>query len=276
MRTDSVRNHMNAPLRVLVVDDEALARRGLKVRLAAIEGLEVVAECANGREALAAITDESPDLVFLDIRMPGLDGFDVVRELQSDSMPLIIFVTAFDQYAVSAFEVNAIDYLLKPIEQPRLEESVRRARSLRAAQTAVDQKPRLMNLIVSLTGHSESAIGTLVEQSGEQSFAQRLTIRDGASIALVPVSEIEWIDAAGDYMCVHAQQKTHVMRVTMKQLEAQLDPMLFLRVHRSTLINVGHVVRLTAHTNGEYFIELTQGARLKVSRGYRDRIARFL
>ena len=267
---------MNAPLRALVVDDETLARRGLKLRLADIEGLEVVAECKNGRQALASIASEAPDMVFLDIQMPGLDGFDVVRELQSDSMPLIVFVTAFDQYAVNAFEVHAVDYLLKPVEQPRLEAAVRQARSLIDAKKAIDQKARLMNLIVSMTGHSESAIESLVEHRGEQRYAPRLTIRDGATVTLVPVSDIEWIDAAGDYMCIHAQNKTHVMRVTMKQLEALLDPALFLRVHRSTLINAQHVVGLTAHDNGEYFVTLTQRARLKVSRGYRDRVARFL
>jgi len=266
----------NAPLRALVVDDEALARRGLKLRLADIDDVEVVAECRNGRQALAAIASESPDLVFLDIQMPGLDGFDVVRELQSDSMPLIVFVTAFDQYAVSAFEVHAIDYLLKPVEQPRLEEAVRRARSLVDAKKATDHKARLMNLIVSMTGHPESAIEAMAEHRGETRYPPRLTIRDGANVTLVPVTDVEWIDAAGDYMCIHAQNKTHVMRVTMKQLEALLDPALFLRVHRSTLINAQHVVGLTAHDNGEYFVTLTQGARLKVSRGHRDRIARFL
>jgi two-component system LytT family response regulator len=267
---------MTAPLRALVVDDEALARRGLKLRLAQVQAVQVVAECKNGRQALAAIASQRPDLVFLDIQMPGLDGFDVVRELQGDSMPLIVFVTAFDQYAVNAFEVHAVDYLLKPVEQPRLEEAVRRAQSRLEAKRADDHKARLMNLIVSMTGHSESAIAALVEQRTETQYAARLTIRDGAEITPVNVADIEWIDAAGDYMCIHALNKTHVMRVTMKQLEGLLDPALFLRIHRSTLINAQHVVGLTAHDNGEFFVTLTRGARLKVSRGYRDRVARFL
>ncbi len=262
-------------MRALIVDDEALARRGLRLRLDDIAGIDIVGECNNGREALAAIASEAPDLVFLDIQMPGLNGFDVVRELQSDSMPLIVFVTAFDQYAVNAFEVHAVDYLLKPVEQPRLEESVRRARSMAEALRAVDQKGRLMSLIVSMTGHPESTIESLAEQRKDR-YPQRLTIRDGADVTLVPVTDIEWIDAAGDYMCIHVKHKTHVMRVTMKQLEALLDPALFLRVHRSTLINAQHVVGLTAHDNGEFFVTLTQGARLKVSRGYRDKVARFL
>src|SRR5215831_18574734 len=139
---------MIAPLRALVVDDEPLARRGLKLRLSDITDIAIVDECSNGREALASIAHHSPDVVFLDIQMPGLNGFDVVRELQGDSMPLIIFVTAFDQFAINAFEVHAVDYLLKPVEQPRLEEAVGRARTMLLAMKAVDHKARLMNLIV--------------------------------------------------------------------------------------------------------------------------------
>ncbi len=276
MRSNSVRNHVNVPLRAIVVDDEALARRGLKLRLADIEGVTVVAECTNGRQALSAIAEQTPDVVFLDIQMPGLDGFDVVRELQSDSMPLIVFVTAFDQYAVNAFEVHAVDYLLKPVEQPRLDEAVRRTRELLDAKATDDHKARLMNLIVSMTGHSESAIEALLDQRSEAQYAAKLTIRDGTDVALIPVATIEWVDAAGDYMCIHAQNKTHVMRVTMTQLEGLLDPAMFLRVHRSTLVNAQHVVGLAGHDNGEFFVTLTNGARLKVSRGYRDRVARFL
>jgi two-component system, LytTR family, response regulator len=275
MRADPLRNVVSAPMRALIVDDEALARRGLRLRLDNIAGVDIMGECNNGREALACIARDTPDLVFLDIQMPGLSGFDVVRELQSDSMPLIVFVTAFDQYAVNAFEVHAVDYLLKPVEQPRLEEAVSRARSMAEALRAADQKGRLMNLIVSMTGHTESTIESLAEQRKDV-YPQRLTIRDGDDTTLVPVGDIEWIDAAGDYMCIHVKNKTHVMRVTMKQLEALLDPALFLRVHRSTLINAQRVASLTAHDNGEFFITLSQGARLKVSRGYRDKVARFL
>jgi len=264
------------PLSALIVDDEAPARRGLRLRLANIDGVSIAAECNNGREALAAIATHSPDLVFLDIQMPGLDGFDVVRELQADTMPLIIFVTAFDQYAVNAFEVHAVDYLLKPVEQPRLEAAVRRAREMRDAARAIDQKSRLMHLIVALTGHSQPAIDNLASARGNARFCERLTIRDGAHIVLVAVRDIEWIDAAGDYMCIHVKGKTHVMRVTMKELEALLDPALFLRIHRSTLINAAHVAQMTAHDNGEFFVTLGHGTRLKVSRGYRDRVARFL
>ena len=149
---------MSDPLQAIIVDDEGLARRGLRLRLDAMEDVAIVAECKNGREAIESIRELTPDLVFLDIQMPGLDGFDVVRELQSDDMPLIVFVTAFDQYAVNAFEVHAVDYLLKPVEEERLADALARARRRLAERNAGDEKQRLLEVIVDLTGKSESAI----------------------------------------------------------------------------------------------------------------------
>ncbi len=267
---------MTAPLTALIVDDEALARRGLRLRLAAIDDVRVVTECANGREALTAIARHCPDVVFLDIQMPGLDGFDVVRELQADSMPLIVFVTAFDRYAVNAFEVHAVDYLLKPVEQARLEAAVNKARALRDVAEQRDQKSRLLDLIVALTGHSPASIEAMADARTGATFSERLTIRDGEHTVLAAVQDIAWIDAAGDYMCIHVGGKTHVMRITMNELQARLDPALFLRIHRSTLVNANHVVQIDAHVNGEYFLELSAGMRLKVSRGCRAAVARFL
>jgi two-component system LytT family response regulator len=267
---------MTAPLTTLIVDDEALARRGLRLRLAAIDGIAVVAECSNGREALAAIARHAPDVVFLDIQMPGLDGFDVVRELQGDSMPLIVFVTAFDRYAVNAFDVHAVDYLLKPVEQQRLEAAVNKARALLNVAEQREQKSRLLDLIVALTGHSPASIEAMADVRAGTIYPQRLTIRDGEHTVLAPVQDIAWIDAAGDYMCIHVKGKTHVMRITMNQLQARLDPALFLRIHRSTLVNASHVVQVDTHVNGEFFVALSAGVRLKVSRGYRDAVARFL
>jgi two-component system LytT family response regulator len=266
---------MTSPLTTIIVDDEALARRGLKLRLAQLEDVEVLAECRNGREAISAIRELQPDLVFLDIQMPGMDGFDVVRELQSDDMPLVVFVTAFDQYAINAFDVHAVDYVLKPVEEQRLEEAVARARERLTASASVERKQRLLDVIVDLTGKSESAIEQLL-QSDEPSYPDKLTIRDGADVTLVPTRDIEWVDAAGDYMCVHAQGATHVMRSTMKDLESQLDPSTFQRIHRSTLVNLGRVVSLSSHINGEFFLTLDCGARLKMSRTYKEKVAHFL
>ena len=262
-------------LTTIIVDDESLARRGLKLRLAELEGVEVLAECRNGREAIKAIRALEPDLVFLDIQMPGLDGFDVVRELQADYMPLIVFVTAFDQYAISAFDVHAVDYVLKPVEEARLGEAVTRARSQLAGRAKDDQKQRLLEVIVDLTGKSESAIEEMLQAEGA-GYPDKLTIKDGPEVTLVPTHDIEWVDAAGDYMCIHARGETHVMRSTMKDLEAQLDPGTFRRIHRSTLVNLERIVKLSSHINGEFFLTLDCGACLKMSRTYRDSIADLL
>lgn len=264
-------------IRTIVVDDESLARRGLKVRLANLAGVEVVAECRNGREALAAIAEEAPDLVFLDIQMPGLDGLGVVRELQSDGMPLIVFVTAYDHYAVNAFDLHAVDYVLKPVEDERLEEAVRRARELLRDRDAADDKARLLGLVRTMTGKDDDDIATLLQHpervdGAAKRWPEKLTIRDGSETTLVPMERIDWVDAAGDYMCVHAEGQTHVMRITMKALEAELDPSRFARIHRSTIVNKARVTKVCSHINGEFFLSLDCGARLKMSRTYRDRI----
>ena len=262
-------------VRAIVVDDEALARRGLKVRLQAIDGVDVVAECRNGREALDAIAEQAPDLVFLDIQMPGLDGLGVVRELQSDDMPLIVFVTAYDHYAVNAFDLHAVDYVLKPVEEERLEEAVRRARGLLADRDAANDKARLLGLVRTMTGKEDADLEALLEappaDSGKR-YPEKLTIRDGSETTLVPMERIDWVDAAGDYMCVHESGNTHVMRITMKALESQLDPERFARIHRSTIVNKARVNKVCSHINGEFFLSLECGARLKMSRTYRDRI----
>jgi two-component system LytT family response regulator len=271
------REEARAPLRTIVVDDESLARRGLKLRLQQLDDVEVVAECRNGREALAAIAELAPDLVFLDIQMPGLDGLDVVRQIQPDDMPLIVFVTAFDQYAVQAFELHAVDYVLKPVEEERLEQAVAHARMLLADRDSSRDKARLLGLVRTMTGRSEDDIAAMLESpeaagAAASGYPSRLVIRDGGTTTLVPITSIDWVDAAGDYMCVHAGGETHVMRVTMKTLEAQLDPGVFARIHRSTIVNTDRVVKVCSHMNGEYFLSLDCGARLKMSRSYRDRI----
>ncbi len=255
-------------IRSLIVDDESLARRGLALRLAAIDDIEIAGECCNGREAIVAIENLRPDLVFLDIQMPGLDGFDVVRRLQGDAMPIIVFVTAFDRYAVTAFEMHALDYLLKPVEEPRLAATIARARRRLDERDATIEKSQLLAFILQMTGSTAT--------DNDSVTRERLSIRDGNEVTLIPMADIEWVEAAGDYMCVHALGATHIMRSTMKQLEAQLDPARFSRVHRSTIVNVERVVKLTAHDNGEYFLTLAGGARLKLSRTYRDKLARFL
>lgn len=263
-------------LRTLIVDDEPLARKGLRLRLKEMQNMEIVRECQNGREALEAITELEPDVVFLDIQMPGMNGFDVVKKMQPENMPLVIFVTAFDQYAVEAFNVHAVDYVLKPIDDERLFEAVERARNHVSNKGSVSDKQRLLELVVSITGKTERSIGQLlIEHEGLKSYPDRLAIKDAGEVALVETKDIDWVDAAGDYMCIHANDETHVMRITMKELEAQLDPATFQRVHRSTLVNLDRVVKVCSHMNGEYFLVLSNGSSVKMSRSYKDKVRHF-
>ena len=264
-------------LSAIIVDDESLARRGLALRLQHMPQVDVVAECANGEEALSAIAEHAPDLVFLDIQMPGLSGFDVLQRLQSDTMPMIIFVTAYDDYAVDAFKVHAIDYVLKPIDDDRLHEAIERAVVHRQQQESEHSKEKLMELVMGLTGASPGSVEEMASGSGTAGgWPDKITIRDGGEIRLIKVADIEWIDAAGDYMCVHAGGSTHVMRTTMKQLEAMLNPARFLRIHRSTIVNIAGITAAQPLNNGEYLLTLEGKTQLKVSRGYRDRVKQLL
>lgn len=263
---------MITPLRIIIVDDESLARRGLKLRLELHDNAEVVAECANGQEALTAIASTSPDLVFLDIEMPGMSGFDVVAKLQSDTLPMIVFVTAYDEYAVQAFGVHAVDYILKPIEDDRLAATLARAEQYREQTESLRVKQQLLTLVQSLqhAGATPPALETPGDR--EASRPERLPVRDGSSVHFIPVHDVEWIDAAGDYMCIHVPGKTHIMRATMKQLESMLDPARFLRIHRSTLVNISAVTSAELLENGDYLLTLTQGHTLKVSRNCKERV----
>ena len=268
---------MTTDLRAIIVDDEPLARKGLKMLLAETGGVEVVAECSNGREAVNRVAELESDLLFLDIQMPGMSGFDVVARLQQDNMPLIIFVTAYDEYAVRAFDVHAVDYLLKPIAAERLEDAVRRARRHRQADEAAGDKQRLLDLIMSVTGRSEQSVARLLkDHRGVKSWPGKITIRDGNETTLLPTERIDWVDAAGDYMCIHADNETHVMRITMKELIDQLDPTTFQRVHRSTIVNLDRVTRVRAHRNGEFHLILNNDVSIKMSRSYKEKVRHLL
>jgi len=266
-------------VRTIIVDDEVLSRRGIEIRLRERPDFEIVAQCANGREALAAIQQYKPDLVFLDIQMPGMSGFEVLAHLPQDSMPIVVFVTAYDQYAIQAFEARAIDYLLKPIDEQRFAEAVERVREHLRARSAATQRDRLMQIIAEITGCGQLALDELLEHGRKALGGGRpevLPIRQGRETVRVPVASIQWVDAAGDYMCIHADGETHILRGTMKELEELLDPNLFQRVHRSTIVNLRLVRSLRAHMNGEYFLTLEGGHELKLSRTYRDKIEYFL
>lgn len=271
---------MNAArIRAIVVDDEELARRGIEIRLQAHCDVEIVAHCANGREALEVIASERPDLIFLDIQMPGLSGLDVLARLPRDCMPMLVFVTAYDRYALDAFEAHALDYLLKPINDQRFERCMSRVREMWQQRKALAQREKLMQLLATVQGSATIDADVLrrhLDEAASPHYADVLPIRDDAETVRVEVANIDWIDAAGDYMCVHASGHTYVLRETMKTLESILDPQVFQRVHRSTIVNVRRVKRLRPHTNGEYFLTLHDGQQIKLSRSYRDRVDQLL
>jgi two-component system LytT family response regulator len=266
-------------IRVLLVDDEPLALRGLKLRLAACPEVEIIGECANGREAVKEIKASSPDLVFLDIQMPGLDGFGVVRAMIGAPAPLFIFVTAYDKYAIDAFEANALDYIVKPVEEERLNDAIHRAREALKNKAAANRESKLIEMLASLSDDDRDRIKELIAEpvwSDKERYSGRLSFKDGSKVVVLGADEIEWIDAAGDYMCIHAGGKTHIIRETMKALQTRLDPVRFQRIHRSAIVNIDRVKELHPHSNGEYFLVLDNGAELKLSRSYKDVVARFL
>lgn len=270
---------MAAPIRAIVVDDEPLARRGLELRLRAFEDFEIVAQCRNGREAIDAVASHAPDLMFLDIEMPGIDGFEVLRRIPQTSMPMVVFVTAFDRYAIDAFDAHALDYLLKPLVDERLERTLAHVRDQFAQRRSLKHREQLVALLAGVTGAGQLDAEELIARGVagvQRRFPDVLPIRLGRETVRLPVASIEWVDAAGDYMCVHAGGRTHIVRATMKQFEERLDPAEFQRIHRSTIVNIRCIRKLKPHTNGEYFLTLDGGHELKLSRSYRDRLERIL
>ena len=263
----------------IIVDDEALSRRGIELRLREAGDFDIIAQCSNGREALASISTYKPDMAFLDIQMPGMSGFEVLAHIPHESLPVLVFITAYDQYAIQAFEARAVDYLLKPIDDARFQIALDRVREHVRAKSAANQRDRLMEIIAEITGSGELALDELLTRGRaavEAKHPEVLPIRQGRETVRVPVAAIRWIDAAGDYMCIHAGSDTHILRGTMKELEELLDPKLFQRVHRSTIVNLRLVKSLRAHMNGEYFLTLDGGHELKLSRTYRDKVEYFL
>ena len=264
-------------IKTLIVDDEPLARSGLRLRLEKFDDVEVVAECQNGLDAVSMISQHRPDLVFLDIQMPGLNGFQVINKLKElkQPIPMIIFVTAYDSYAIKAFDVHALDYLLKPADDERLSAAINKVREYFATQNQDEQSRKLVNLVAELTGDDceeilrKLASGEAVETNP---YPDVLAIKDGSEVTRVNVSDIQWIDAAGDYMCVHALDGMHIMRKTMKELEQELNPQLFVRVHRSAIANIRYVKKLVSHISGEYHLILNNDTELKVSRSHRDKV----
>lgn len=268
---------MTQILSTIIVDDEPLARKGLAIRLAEHKDVNIIAQCCNGREAIEAIRAYQPNLMFLDIQMPGLNGFEVIQEIieQGLSMPIVIFVTAFDQYALKAFEVHAQDYLLKPADENRLMQTMDKIRQYLKSEINALHKSKLVRLVSDVTGNDCQRILNELDNNEPitvSSYSDILAIKDGGEVSRVPVKDILWIDAAGDYMCVHTRENTHILRQTMKQLEESLDPRLFIRSHRSTIVNKHYIEKFCSQLNGEYYLVMSTGKELKVSRSYKDKI----
>jgi two-component system LytT family response regulator len=249
-------------IKVLIVDDEPIIRRGLRNHLSRRDQYEVVGECCNGRRAIDDIRETRPDLVFLDVQMPEVDGFGVIREVGAAAMPAVVFVTAFDEYAVRAFDVNALDYLLKPFDEERF---------LRCL-TRVEQRlaePDKEGLLV-------EKLASLVAEQAKPRTADRLAIRNSDRITLLQTEEIDWIEAADNYVEIHVGKQVHLMRETLSNLEQRLQPFRFLRIHRSRLVNADRIKELHPLFHGEYELVLSDGTHLTSSRHYRDVLHRLL
>jgi two-component system LytT family response regulator len=245
-------------LRTLVVDDEALARERLRTLLAGHADVRLVGECASGGEAVEAILAEAPDLVFLDVQMPGRSGLDVVAEVGPERMPAVVFATAYDEFALRAFDANAVDYLLKPIGEERLGEALERVRRRLGAAAGPRLDPGLL---------------AVLEQLGAApAYRARFAVRTGEKFHIVRAADITWIEAADNYVRLHVPGGAHLLRATVRDMEAMLDPRRFLRIHRSIVVNVDRVKTLTSWGLGEYLFELTDGTKLSSSRRYRRAI----
>jgi two-component system LytT family response regulator len=249
-----------SPIRTLVVDDEPIARARVLALLGEEPDIEVVGECASGPQAVSAIAEKSPDLVFLDIQMPELDGFGVARAVGPQRMPAVVFVTAHDQHALRAFEVHALDYLLKPFSAQRFKAALSHARQQLAQRHATAIGQQLLDIMPTMSPPS----------TPREPVRDRLVVKSSGRVHFVRIAEIDWCEAAGNYVSLHVGPQTHLIRETMGRLEAQLDQQQFVRIHRSTIVNVDRIHELRSSFNGDHLVVLRDGTRLTLSRGYRD------
>jgi two-component system LytT family response regulator len=262
-------------IRTILVDDEKLAIQGLMLRLQEFPDVEIIDTCSNGREAIRKIKTEKPDLVFLDIQMPGFDGFSVVKGVMEIEPPLIVFVTAYQEHAVRAFEANAVNYLMKPVDQDKLADTLERVRQRLADKRLAEEAEKLKSVLAEVAPDAMEALPDETEPAVGR-YEKLINIKDKGQIFRVDVDSIERIEAAGDYMVIYTADNSLILRETMKDLERRLDPRVFQRVHRSWIVNLNQVRQVKPHTNGECFLILESGADVKVSRSYRDVVARFV
>jgi two-component system, LytTR family, response regulator len=243
-------------IRCLIVDDEPLARKRLRALLGDEPDISVVGECGTGRDAIQAIRERLPDLVFLDIQMPEVGGFDVLQAIGKEQTPVVIFVTAYDQHALKAFEVHALDYLLKPFTQARFKGALERARRQLATSDGREPDPRLTALIENLRS--------------EESYVSRFLVRASSRVILVNATDVDWLESADNYVLLHVRDRTHLVRETMRGLEEKLSPKAFQRISRSVIVNLSRIKELQPMGKGDYLVILADGTRLTMSRGIRD------
>ncbi|GJQ20776.1 MAG: DNA-binding response regulator [Bacteroidia bacterium] len=249
-------------IRTLVIDDERLARERLLSLLEGDPDIEIIGECATGKEAIAAITRESPDLIFLDVQMPEGDGFEVLQSIDLHQMPIVVFVTAYDEYAVRAFDVHALDYLLKPFDQTRFERALIRAKSEVVLRNNTNVNQKLLSMLEHIESHKRHPDRILVKSSGRVFFLK--------------FDEIDWVESAGNYVKLHVGHDNHLLRETMAQMERKLEGEKFVRIHRTAIVNVDRIKEIQPSFNGEYAVTLTNGTRLTASRGYRKKLSESL
>ena len=252
----------NAPIRALIADDEALARRFLRRMLKDDHDVEIVGECSNGREAVAMIRKQNPDLVFLDVQMPEMDGFAVLESIGTGRLPEIIFATAYEKYAVRAFELHALDYLLKPFDQARFKDAIKHAKERFRSERRNEGRAQISALLESIKNKPQ--------------YLERLMIKAAGRITFLSIDEINWIEADDKYVHLHTGKITPMVRQTLSAMETQLDPKKFRRVHRSAIVNVGRIKELQPLFSGEHSILLEDGTKLTLSRNYKDKLFEFL
>ena len=246
-------------IRALIVDDEPLARERISSLLAEDPDVEVIGECSDGREAVEEIRQRSPDLVFLDVQMAEMDGFAVLDELGEGRIPAVIFVTAYDQHALKAFEFHALDFLLKPFDRERFDRALSRVKDHLQLATPGALNQRILNLLEDL-------------KRPQPGYVDRLALKTGGRVSFLKAEEIDWIEGEGNYARLHVAKQSHLIRETMNQLEGRLDPTRFLRIHRSTIVNTERIKEIQPLFNGAYGVLLKDGTRLTLSRGYRERL----
>ncbi len=257
-------------INTIIVDDEPHAREGLKIRLKDYKEITIVAECSSGFEAVEKINELSPDLVFLDIQMPGMNGFEVLKNLNHDNIPIIIFVTAYDKYALKAFEFHAVDYLLKPIDKNRLKKAINFAISEienRRLKIYSEKLKALADEYLNLVSDKEKSIE-------DNKYLNRISVKNKNIIKIIPVSEIDWIEAQGDYVYLHVKDEKFLLHDSLSSLENKLNPYVFVRIHRSSIVNIERVEKLKSNEHGDYELFLKDGTKLKMSRTYKENFQR--